>query len=67
METDPSTDDLDAYLADIDLPMGNGSVGGSIYMFRSGDGLTGALGDLGDIATQNYIGVRHRRMWVLPG
>ncbi len=59
METDPSTDDdLDAYLADIDIPMGNGSVGGSIYMFRSGDGLTGALGDLGDIATQNYIGVR---------
>src|SRR3990172_7125521 len=59
METDPSTDDdLDAYLADIDLPMGNGSVGGSIYMFRSGDGLTGALGDLGDIATQNYIGAR---------
>ena len=58
METDPSTDDLDAYLADIDLPMGNGSVGGSIYMFRSGDGLTGGLGDLGDTATQNYICVR---------
>lgn len=51
-------DDLDAYLADIDLPMGNGTVGASIYMFRSGDGLTGVLGDLGDTATQNYIGVR---------
>src|SRR3990172_8262099 len=51
-------DDIDAYLADIDLPMGNGTIGGSIYMFRSGDGLTAALGDLGDIATQNYIGVR---------
>ena len=51
-------DDIDAYLADIDLPMGNGTIGGSVYMFRSGDGLTVALGDLGDIATQNYIGVR---------
>ncbi len=56
METDPSKDDdLDAYLADVDLPMGNGTVGGSIYMFRSGDGLAGALGDT---VTQNYIGVR---------
>ncbi len=59
METSPDKDDdLDSYLADIDLPMGNGSVGGSVYMFRSGDGLTGVLGDLGDTATQNYIGVR---------
>ena len=59
METDPAKDDdLDTYLADIDFPIGNGNVGASVYVFRSGDGLTGALGDLGDIATQNYVGVR---------
>ena len=60
-ETSPAKDDdLDAFLADIDLPMGNGSVGGSIYVFRSGDGLT-SVGDVGGTATENYIGIRAKQ------
>src|SRR3990172_3610611 len=66
MESDVTKDDdLDAYLADIDLPMGKGSVGASVYVFRSGDGVTSldlnndsAADDLGDSVSQNYIGIR---------
>ena len=58
MESDPEVyDDVDAYVADVDLPMGNGSVGGSVYVLNSGDAVT-ALGDLGGSATENYIGIR---------
>jgi len=58
MESDPEVyDDVDAYVADVDLPMGNGSVGGSVYVLNSGDAVT-ALGDLGGAATENYIGIR---------
>ncbi len=58
MERDSEVyDDVDAYVADVDLPMGNGSVGGSVYVLNSGDAIT-ALGDLGESATQNYIGIR---------
>ncbi|MBI5755810.1 MAG: hypothetical protein HZA12_02695 [Nitrospirae bacterium] len=58
MEKDSEVyDDVDAYVADVDLPMGNGSVGGSVYVLNSGDAVT-ALGDLGGSATQNYIGIR---------
>lgn len=58
MESDPEVyDDVDAYVADVDLPMGNGSVGGSVYVLNSGDAVT-ALGDLGASATENYIGIR---------
>src|SRR3972149_522607 len=63
MESSTSKDDdLDAYLADIDVPMGNGSVGGSIYVFRSGDGLTSlTVADVGDTATENYVGIRAKQ------
>lgn len=55
--TDVERDDLDAHLADIDVPVGNGTVGASFYAVVSQDGAT-ALGDLGDSATQYYYGVR---------
>ncbi|MBI5097298.1 MAG: hypothetical protein HZB32_06665 [Nitrospirae bacterium] len=53
-------DDVDAYVVDVDFPMGEGhNIGGSIYVVRSGDGITTlGDGDLGDSATENYIGIR---------
>ena len=59
MENDSQKDDdVDAYVVDVDFPMGEGhNIGGSIYVVRSGDGIT-TLDDLGDSATENYIGIR---------
>lgn len=54
--TDPGTrDDLDVHLVDVDAPVGNGTVGGSVYALVSQAGFA-ALG--GDKGSQYYYGLR---------
>jgi hypothetical protein len=53
-------DDVDVYLGDVEVPLGNGGAGVSVYVVRSQAGKTGitALVDLGDTVTQYYYGIR---------